>query len=137
MSFFICQVWLMFYIINALLIIFFFYEILYEFQQFLIKNLFLGRLGPHNNATTYDALIPRESHTSAWGKYLAPIPLTSATGWRGHTHKPLQHVVSIFYNKFSGILRDKTIDDKLICIPDYKKNYIFCRLNYWLKSFNT
>ena len=35
----------------------------------------------------------------------------------------------------SGILRDKTMDDKLNIRPP--QNYPFCRLNYWLLSLDT
>ena len=35
--------------------------------------------------------------------------------------------------KFTGILRDKTVDDKLFNIPNYHKHiYAFCRLNLFV-----
>ena len=38
----------------------------------------------------------------------------------------------------TGILRDKTKDDKLMYnLINDRQNYSFCKLNYWLKSLDT
>ena len=49
----------------------------------------------------------------------------------------LKAVVAILCNP-AGILRDKTMHDKLMYIPNYdKQNYHFCRIKLMLISFET